>query len=304
MDWVNDVIQGILTGGLYALFACGLSLMFGVMKVVNLAHGDLAVLGGYVALGVIAITHVPVLWSFLIVVPIMAAIGYLLQRTLIQAALDRSILTTLLVTFGLSVVIENALLQFINADSHSLGVNNSIITASFSVGSQIQVAYLSLLILAVAVVVLLGLQYFLSVTKYGRLIRAVADDKEAAQLSGIDYRHVFGIAAAIAVGSVGLAGIAQGLSAQFPDHGNRHDPAVRVRGGGDRRARVAVGHACRRHRARRGSGDRQPDQFIRRVPRRVHRLPCRAGAQAAGPGRTWGVVMSEPWFAGERGNRV
>src|SRR5580693_8407576 len=263
MDWVNDVIQGILTGGLYALFACGLSLMFGVMKVVNLAHGDLAVLGGYVALGVIAITHVPVLWSFLIVVPIMAAIGYLLQRTLIQAALDRSILTTLLVTFGLSVVIENALLQFINADSHSLGVNNSIITASFSVGSQIQVAYLSLLILAVAVVVLLGLQYFLSVTKYGRLIRAVADDKEAAQLSGIDYRHVFGIAAAI-----------------------------------------AVGHACRRHRARRGSGDRQPDQFIRRLPRRVHRLPCRAGAQAAGPGRTWGVVMSEPWFSGERGNRA
>ena len=215
MDWVNDVIQGILTGGLYALFACGLSLMFGVMKVVNLAHGDLAVVGGYVALGVIAITHVPVLWSFLIVVPIMAVLGYGLQRTLIQAALDRSVLTTLLVTFGLSVVIENALLQFVNADSHSLGVNNSIITASFSLGSQIQIAYLLLLILAVAVVLLLGLQYFLSASKYGRLIRAVADDKEAAQLSGVDYRHVFGIAAAIAVGSVGLAGIAQGLYSQF-----------------------------------------------------------------------------------------
>ena len=215
MDWVNDVIQGILTGGLYALFACGLSLMFGVMKVVNLAHGDLAVLGGYVALGVIAITHVPVLWSFLIVVPIMALIGYLLQRTLIQAALDRSVLTTLLVTFGLSVVIENALLQFINADSHSLGVNNSIITASFSVGSQIQVAYLSLLILAVAVVVLLGLQYFLSSSGPGRLIRAVADDPEAAQLSGVDYRHVFGIAAAIAFGTVALAGLAFGMYSSF-----------------------------------------------------------------------------------------
>jgi len=215
MEWVNDVIQGILTGGLYALFACGLSLMFGVMKVVNLAHGDLAVVGGYVALGVIAITHVPVLWSFVIVVPIMAAFGYVLQRTLIQAALDRSVLTTLLVTFGLSVVIENALLQFVNADSHSLGVNNSIITASFSIGSQIEIAYLDLLILAVAVVVLLGLQYFLSATKYGRLIRAVADDKEAAQLSGVDYRHMFGIAAAIAIGSVALAGIAQGLVSQF-----------------------------------------------------------------------------------------
>jgi branched-chain amino acid transport system permease protein len=215
MDWVNDVIQGILTGGLYALFACGLSLMFGVMKVVNLAHGDLAVVGGYVALGVIAITHVPVLWSFVIVVPIMALLGYAVQRTLIQAALDRSILTTLLVTFGLSVVIENGLLEFVNADSHSLGVNNSIITASFSIGSQISVAYLLLLILVVAVVVLLGLQYFLSRSKYGRLIRAVADDKEAAQLSGVDYRHVFGIAAAIAFGSVALAGIAQGMYSQF-----------------------------------------------------------------------------------------
>ena len=215
MQWINDIIQGILTGGLYALFACGLSLLFGVMKVINLAHGDLAVIGGYVALGVIAVTHVPVLWSFLIVVPIMAVLGYALQRTVIQAALNRSILTTLIVTFGLSVVIENGLLQFASANSHSLGVNNSIITSSFSIGSQIQVAYLLLLILAVAVVVILGLQYFLSASRYGRLIRAVADDQEAAQMSGVDYRHVFGIAAAIAFGTVALAGIASGLTSQF-----------------------------------------------------------------------------------------
>jgi branched-chain amino acid transport system permease protein len=215
MDWVNDVIQGILTGGLYALFACGLSLMFGVMKVVNLAHGDLAVVGGYVALGAIAVTHVPVLWSFVIVVPIMAGLGYVLQRTLIQAALDRGVLTTLIVTFGLSVVIENALLQFINANSHSLGVGNAIVTGAFSLGSQVQLPYLLLLIFAVAVVVLLGLQYFLSSSRYGRMIRAVADDKEAAQLSGVDYRHVFGIAAAIAFGTVGLAGIGYGMASQF-----------------------------------------------------------------------------------------
>jgi branched-chain amino acid transport system permease protein len=215
MVWVNDIIQGILTGGLYALFACGLSLMFGVMKVVNLAHGDLAIVGAYVALGVIAVTHIPVLWSFVIVVPIMAALGYALQRTMIQASLDRSVLTTLLVTFGLSVVIENGLLQFINADSQSLGVGNSIITGSFSIGSQIQIAYLLLLIFAVAVVVLLGLQYFLSASRYGRMIRAVADDREAAQLSGVDYRHVFGIAAAIAFGTVALSGIAYGMYSQF-----------------------------------------------------------------------------------------
>ena len=215
MAWVNAIIQGILTGGLYALFACGLSLMFGVMKVVNLAHGDLAILGGYVALGVITVIHVPVLWSVLIVVPIMAVLGYVMQRTMIQGALDRSVLTTLLVTFGLSVVIENGLLQFVNADSHSLGIGNSIITKSFSIGSQIQIAYLLVLIFAVAVAVLLGLQYFLSSSRYGRMIRAVADDREAAQLSGVDYRHVFGIAAAIAFGTVALAGIAYGMYSQF-----------------------------------------------------------------------------------------
>jgi branched-chain amino acid transport system permease protein len=215
MVWVNDVIQGILTGGLYALFACGLSLMFGVMKVVNLAHGDLAVVGGYVALGVITVTHIPVLWSFVIVVPVMAVLGYALQRTVIQAALDRGALTTLIVTFGLSVVIEAALLQFINANSHALGAGNAIITSSFSLGAQIQIAYLLVLIFAVAVVVLLGLQYFLSSSSYGRMIRAVADDREAAQLSGVDYRHVFGIAAAIAFGTVALAGIGYGMYSQF-----------------------------------------------------------------------------------------
>ena len=215
MSWVNALIQGVLIGGLYALFACGLSLMFGVMKVVNLAHGDLAVIGAYIALGVIAVSHVPVLLSFLIVVPAMAVLGYLLQRTVLQAALDRSVLTTLLVTFGLSVVIENALLQWKHADSHSLGVNNSILTGSFTIGSQIEIAYLRLMIFGVAVVLLLGLQYFLSRSKYGRLIRAVADDREAAQLAGVDYRHVFGIAAAIAFGTAGLAGIAYGMFGQF-----------------------------------------------------------------------------------------
>jgi branched-chain amino acid transport system permease protein len=213
--WVNAIIQGVLTGGLYALFACGLSLMFGVMKVVNLAHGDLAVVAGYLAIFVVTVMHVPVLWSFLIVVPVMAVLGYALQRTVIQSALDRGVLTTLIVTFGLSVVIENGLLQFFTANSRGLGVGLSLVSDSFNIGSQISIAYLLLVIFAVAVAVLLGLQYFLSRSKYGRLIRAVADDKEAAQLAGADYRHVFGIAAAVAFGTVALGGIAYGLYSQI-----------------------------------------------------------------------------------------
>ncbi|MGP7996754.1 MAG: branched-chain amino acid ABC transporter permease [Streptosporangiaceae bacterium] len=215
MAWLNAIIQGVLTGGLYALFACGLSLMFGVMKVVNLAHGDLAVVAGYIAIGVITVTHIPVLWSFLIVVPVMAVIGYALQRTLIQSSLDRGVLTTLIVTFGLSIVIENALLQFFTANSRGLGAGLPLVQDSFSIGSQIQIAYLLVVIFAVAVVVLSGLQYFLSRSKYGRLIRATADDQEAVQLAGADYRHVFGIAAALAFGTVALGGIAYGMYSQL-----------------------------------------------------------------------------------------
>jgi branched-chain amino acid transport system permease protein len=214
MSWVNAIIQGILVGGLYALFACGLSLMFGVMKVVNLAHGDLAVVAGYIAIGVITVTHIPVLWSFVIVVPLMAALGYVLQRTILQGALDRSVLATLMVTFGLSVVIENGLLQFFTANSRAIGTGLSLVSGSFSIGS-IQIGYLLVVVFAVAVIVLLGLQYFLSASRYGRLIRAVADDKEAAQLAGADYRHVFGIAAAIAFGTVALGGIAYGMYSQL-----------------------------------------------------------------------------------------
>jgi len=214
MSWVNAIIQGILVGGLYALFACGLSLMFGVMKVVNLAHGDLAVVAGYIAIGVITVTHIPVLWSFLIVVPVMAVLGYVLQRTILQGALDRSVLATLMVTFGLSVVIENGLLQFFTANTRGIGTGLALVSGSFSIGS-IQIGYLLVVIFATAVVVLLGLQYFLSASRYGRLIRAVADDKEAAQLAGADYRHVFGIAAAVAFGTVALGGIAYGMYAQL-----------------------------------------------------------------------------------------
>ena len=213
MSWVSAIIQGILIGGLYALFACGLSLLFGVMNVINLAHGDLAVVAAYIALGAVALTRIPAVWSFLIVVPVFAVLGYVIQRTLFQAALNRSVLTTLLVTFGLSVVIENGLQQFLSANSHSIGIG-SLVSDSLHIGS-ISIAYLDLAILIVAVIVLLGLQYFLSRTRSGRLIRAVADDREAAQIAGVNYRHVFGIAAAIAFATVALAGIAFGMFTQF-----------------------------------------------------------------------------------------
>jgi branched-chain amino acid transport system permease protein len=214
MEWVNAIVQGIMTGGFYALFACGLSLLFGVMGIINLAHGDLAIIAAYVAITLIPATHLPMVWGFVVVVPIFALGGYILQRTLLQASLNRSPFTTLLVTFGLSVIIENVLLEVFSANGQSISIG-TLITNSFAVNSVITISYFSLTVLAVAVVVLGALQLFLSRSRTGRLIRAVADDREAARLSGVNHRHIFGVAAAIAFGTVALAGLSYGMLTEF-----------------------------------------------------------------------------------------
>ena len=214
MVWVNAVVQGVMLGGLYALFACGLSLMFGVMRVVNLAHGDFAVLAAYLALAVITGLQVPVLWSALIVAPLFGVVGYLVQRFIIQRSLDISPLTTLLVTFGLSIVIQNALLEGLSANSQSLP-SGSLASAAFQVNDQLSIAYESVIVFAVAVVVLVGLQVFLSKARLGRQVRAAADDQEAASIVGVNVRHVYGVAAAIAFATVALAGVAFGMYSSF-----------------------------------------------------------------------------------------
>ena len=214
MNWVNAIVQGIMLGGLYALFACGLSILFGVVRVVNLAHGDFAVLAAYLALVVVSTSHMPVLLAVIIVAPLFAVLGYVGQRLVIQRSLDVSPLTTLLVTFGLSVVIQNALLVFFSADSHSFDVG-ALISASLRVTPELSIGYVSLIIFVTAVVLLISLQLFLSNTAIGRQIRAAADDQEAARIAGVDTRHVFGIAAAIAFGTVAIAGIALGIYSSF-----------------------------------------------------------------------------------------
>lgn len=210
MTTINDLIQGIFLGGLFALFACGLSLMFGVMNVINLAHGDAAVAAVYLAVVLVPAAHIHALWIFVLVVPIFMVGGYVAQRFLIQPSLDSGAITTLLVTFGLSVVLENVLLEAFTANSHSLDVGN-LVSGSFKISSQIRTPYLSLVILGAALVVLAALQLFLARTRTGRMVRAVADDREAARLVGADYRHLFGVAAALAFGAVAFAGLALGM---------------------------------------------------------------------------------------------
>jgi branched-chain amino acid transport system permease protein len=214
MTLVNAVIQGILLGGLYALFACGLSLMFGVMRIINLAHGDLALLGTFMVLVVAQHVGLSPFASLLIVLPGAAIAGYALHYGMFDRSMRGGELSPLLATFGLSVVIGNVLLEIFSADTHSLSAG-ALTTASWKISSQLSISALSAVIFVVAVLVLGGLQLFLSRTQMGRFMRATADDPVTAELVGINAKRVYALAAAIALATAALAGTFFGMRSSF-----------------------------------------------------------------------------------------
>jgi branched-chain amino acid transport system permease protein len=216
VTWLNDVIQGILLGGYYGIIACGLALMFGVMRIINLAHGDIAVLGAYLIYLVLQHWSVSPFIGLLPVLPVMLLLGYLLQRLILQRSLRASALTPLLATFGISIVIQNVLEQSFGPDVQSLGGQaGSIVTASWQINDQISIAALSVLIFAAAVVIYAALQFFLSHTMAGQRMRAAAEDPDTAELVGIDSRTVYATATAIAVGIATIGGLALALRTTF-----------------------------------------------------------------------------------------
>jgi branched-chain amino acid transport system permease protein len=218
MQWLNVILQGVLIGGLYAMFAAGLSLIFGVMRLVNIAHGDLIVLAAYVALLVTQALGVDPLTSLLLVVPIMAAIGYALQRGLLNYTLGDDLLPPLLVTFGLSVIIQNGLLELFTADSRKLQAG-AIEIQTFEVMQGVWIGMLPLIQFAVAVAVIAGLQVLFYKTALGRAFRATSDDQAVAQLMGLDTRHVFAMAMALSLAIIAIAGVFLAVRTNF-------DPAI------------------------------------------------------------------------------
>jgi len=213
---VNAVLQGIFLGAFYAVLACGLSLMFGVMRIINLAHGDLAVLGAYVIFVIVEHTGASAFVAFAVALPVMIVLGYVLQTIVLErSSLKAGILTPLLATFGLSIVIQNLLQLGFSPDVHSLGGSaGSVTTASWQV-TGLSVSALGLLVLVVAVIVFGGLQLFLSKTRVGWMMRATAEDADAAELVGIDSRAVYSRATAIAVGIAALGGLFLGIRSVF-----------------------------------------------------------------------------------------
>ena len=214
MEWVNAIVQGVLVGGLYALFAAGLSLIFGVMRLVNIAHGDLIVAAAYLAWGVVQATGLGALASLLVVIPLSAAAGYGVQIGIFNRVLGRDILPPLLVSFGLSVILQNGLLTVFTANSRKLDAG-VLETGSFEILPGVAIGYFPLLTFAAAVGVILALQWMFYRTALGRAFRATSDDPEIAALMGLDTRRVYAAAMALCFAVIALAGVFLGIRSNF-----------------------------------------------------------------------------------------
>lgn len=213
MNWLDTIVQGVLLGGLYALFAAGLSLVFGIMRLVNLAHGDLIVMGAYLILTVVSVLGINPFLAALVAMPVMFGLGWLLQRVVLNRVLGDDILPPLLVTFGLQIVLQNALLQGFSADSQRVGAG-ALETASWNLG-PVTVGVMPVLTFASAIFVIVVLNQVFYRTSLGRAFRATSDDPVTASLMGIKPAGVFAIATGIAMIVVTIAALYLGMRANF-----------------------------------------------------------------------------------------
>lgn len=213
MIWIDTIVQGILLGGLYALFAAGLSLVFGIMRLVNLAHGDLIVLGAYLILLVVSILGINPFVAALIAMPVMFGFGWMLQRVVLNRVLGEDILPPLLVTFGLSIVIQNVLLEGFSADSQRVGAG-PLETASVTLG-PVTLGVMPLLTFGSTILVIVALNQLFYRTALGRSFRATSDDPVTASLMGIKPAGVFATATGIAMIVVTIAALYLGMRSNF-----------------------------------------------------------------------------------------
>jgi len=214
-DIINVIIQGLMIGGFYAILASGLAMVFGVMKVVNLAHGDLLIFSAFILLIFMeTLAHLPfwVVASFAI--GLMFCIGYLFQKFVINKTMGKELLPPLLITFGLSMILQNGMLEFFSADSKkiSLGEMDSL---SFNLTNDIYIGVLPLITFVSAIVLLATMQAFISRTRMGRLIRAASDDPATLAQFGENPKHIYAVAFGISLGICAIAAIFFATTTQF-----------------------------------------------------------------------------------------
>lgn len=205
MQWIDAAIQGVLLGGLYAQYALGMSLMFGVMRIVNTAHGDLLILLSFAAIGIAAHFSIGPHATMLVLVPMAAVGGYALQRLVLNRAVGSDPLPSLIATFGLSITIQNSLLAVFTADARSLP-GGGLESASLAVG-PLYVGLLPVQIFCAALLLTGAIHLLMRRSRFGRALRAAAADADAASMVGVNARHVYAGATALAVGVLGVAAV-------------------------------------------------------------------------------------------------
>jgi branched-chain amino acid transport system permease protein len=212
MQLFETLLNGFLLGGLYGLIGLGLSINFGTMRVVHLAHGDLIVLSAYFLVAVLVPAGVPPLVAAALVVPVLFVVGWALQRFVVGPSLGRGVLPPLIVTFGISMVLQNVLLLVATADARTL--QSPLASAGVRLGS-ITVATVRVVDFAVGLACLGGLLLLLGRTALGRALRATSDDRDTARLMGIDPRWMYAVAAAISAATGGVAGVLFSVTSTF-----------------------------------------------------------------------------------------
>ena len=210
---LETLINGLLLGALYALFGIGLSLSLGVMRMINIAHGDLIVLGAYLASVVVLNTDLGPMASLLFVAPLMFGLGWLLQTLLFNRVMGRDSLSPLLLTFGLSIVIQNLLQQVFSADTRSLPAGELALRGIEIAGLHIGVLPL---LSAIASVLVFGfVAYLIHRSPVGAAVRAVADDQQTARLMGVNDRRLFAAMAGLVMATVAIASVLYGMRTPF-----------------------------------------------------------------------------------------
>jgi len=209
MQWFDALVQGVLLGGMYAQYALGMALMFGVMRIVNISHGDLVILLSLIGISIATAWGLGPLPVLIILVPVAVAMGWVLQKAVLNKVVGSDPLPSLIATFGLSIALQNLMLQIWSANSRSLP-GHGLESQSIEIGG-IYIGLLPVIVLAVATALTGGLDLTLKRTRFGRALRAASADVEAAAMTGINPRAVYAMATAAAVGILGFAAVFQAL---------------------------------------------------------------------------------------------
>ncbi|MCY0966335.1 branched-chain amino acid ABC transporter permease [Parathalassolituus penaei] len=207
---IETVIHGILLGGLYSLFALGLSLMFGVMRLTNIAHGDQIVISGFMGIAIAAAVNINPFLLILLLVPCALVSGYAFQYFVLNRTIGKDPLPSLVITFGLSIIAQNLLQEIFSANPRALDTGG-LNTMGLNLGGDTVVGVLPLIILVCAIACTFGLQWMFAHTALGRSFRAVSDEKDIAELMGLNSARVYSMATAIAFSLVALAGLFQSM---------------------------------------------------------------------------------------------